>query len=356
MILTLSAEGGGAVSIRSVVDVTITDSRFERNSAASGGAIISDADGITLTIKKSYFLKNIATDFGGAVSSSSHTIIDTTIFDSNEVNTSSGGAVHHFEDGGPVRLQVTGGNFTQNKAVASGGGLNSAGTTGLFITDVAFYANSVVKSKDPDYGNGGGLNIEFSLAPNVTNANATIIRGYFDLNTAYNYGGGITVTGGGDLTIQHSHFFNNSASTVSGGGIAQRIAGTKNDLKLNSFSATYENTSFVQNNAQVQGGGLYVITGANTVIKDCVIRENRVSEEDGGPAHGGGLAIAHTTSTCPRCGLSQCSVQLVGDKFEKNRAAKGIIFTHSSFARKRQTNFAHHTIRSRIFMLMCAEY
>ncbi len=276
---------GGAISLyASSADypegaiITVTDSTFTGNkatlelssaSAAYGGAIYADRK-VSLTVNNSDFTKNEAATEAGAVylaGESVAVISDSSITD----NTSGkyGGAIS-------VRssyLDIANTEISNNKAVNNGGAIY-----------VSYQSNREINSKV--------TLVESTFSNNTTEANGgAIYATRRNIEDAWNI-----------LTISKTAFNNNSAGQK--GGALYTLANVgiyAEDVTFTGNTATFEDSSlggawyvygstveingadFAENKASGNGGALYLDSSANVIM-------NNVTTSDGNSAAHGGFA------------------------------------------------------------------
>ncbi len=233
----LTIQNAGDSGIYNEGTLTVSDSVFFGNSAASGGGI---ANGGNLTITRSIFSGNSASSGGGIASYFGELTITDSTFSDNAASSDGGGVLNW---GG--RTTVTSTAFSGNSAANEGGGIRDLGD--LTIIDSTFSGNSAIRL-------GGGI---------ASSGILTITSSTFSDNAAQN-GGGID-NQKGPTTITNSIFSDNAA-----GGIGSGIA---NDGIL-----TIANSTFSGNSAGSSGGG--IANGGNLTITRSIFSGN--SAEDGG--------------------------------------------------------------------------
>jgi hypothetical protein len=240
-----SATAGGAIFNDGCV-ASISNSTFISNQASSGsgglGGAINNAAPAMLTVTNSRFQSNSALDGGGVYNAAGSTAtLNAVTFQSN-----TGGYGGGFENSGTIT--VNDGLFDSNIVAGSGGGIwNLSGTVTL---------NRVTVSKNSAY-EGGGINT-YGTHLEITNAN--IIN---NVTTGTN-GGGI-YDGGGTAFITNATISGNHAvgATANGGGIYHN-----SDENL-----TLTNVTLVSNQADFFGGGLYHL-GRYAVLTNVTIGNN----------------------------------------------------------------------------------
>lgn len=187
------SNNGGAISV-STGSVTVTNSVFSGNSAASGGAIANP--GGTLMVTGSMFMQNSATGDGGAIDSSNtlDAVTLTATDDTFSGNTSggNGGAIASSSNAG-VTNDTFDGNFSG--ASGSGGAIAVGGTAGLSANNDLFVGNStggaianggtgtVTAGNNVYYSNGGancsGSGCPVTEPPDAASNPLTLPLGYY---------------------------------------------------------------------------------------------------------------------------------------------------------------------------------
>ncbi len=265
---------GGALSITSSANVTVTDSTFSNNSATKGGAAI-DNEG-TLQITSSQFTNNSTDGRGGALSALGDITIESSTFNNNTAAGFGGGAIFQFSDPNAtltINNSSFQGNSVQNDASAYGGA--------IFVTDTTTIANSTFdgNSAIASDGRGGAIyNSGTLLLDNVS----------FNNNYATSYAGALAAAG--NITIQASSFSNNSVGSENeegqGGAILQFLD------RENPYTLTVNNTVFSSNSAtssEATGGAVDIYSYADfdnaTFTGNSVVADAAVS--GGGAAHVG---------------------------------------------------------------------
>ena len=224
----LATEGGGAIAAAGGT-VYAEDCTFLRNAATgasgSGGAVLLNDLG-TLTALRCTFASNSASRAGGAVEhaagASSMAYFQDCTFDANTTGNApgNGGAVHVT---GPGNVKVLRGEASGNTAAAEGGAFwNGAGE--MHLQDVLI-AGNVASGADADQGGGGVYN----LAGRLLITGSTVIRDN-RADGASGSGGGILVDDGASLEAYNTRISGNSASRA-GGGIEDN-SGASTTLKL----------------------------------------------------------------------------------------------------------------------------
>ena len=301
----MASQGGGAIHNRGTM--YIRESLITRSSAlgksGSGGGILNGMGG-TLEIMTSIIADNTANRAGGGIedasgSGSSFTIIDANIRD-NTVFTApgNGGGIHI---GGDGSLTITESLVHGNTAGQEGGGI-WIGSGTLTISDTEVYDNEG-KGDDADDG-GGGL---FNNGGTMLVRSGTEIYGNRATGVSGS-GGGILNAMGGTLRIQDASIFENSANRAGGGIEDVSGAGTSftilnTDIKDNiageapgnggGVHITGDGNLFIQgshvsgNLAIAEGGGLWNSSGTMTV--DRTVIDGNTALGDDATQGGGGI-------------------------------------------------------------------
>ena len=282
---------GGEIAGRGIA--TINNVNFARNeSSGAGGAIYNNGN---MTISQSEFIGNKVLDgFGGAIINNANLkIMDNTNFSNNVAYVN--GAVATYIDVGNV--EIIGGRFDNNYALADGGALGLYGlgsVTGTWFTNNASAVKEGKRIDDVLYGaaydsNGGGAlfvgekakatlsNVHFYDNETGVNGGAIHARhggldgkngaylnidvAEFDDNEAANYGGAISNIYGGVINISNAKFTLNDAGK-SGGAIYNGVGenwGSADTPSLSSGNGTinFTNVQFIDNEAGENGGAIY---------------------------------------------------------------------------------------------------
>ncbi len=245
----LSGGGGGLYTNSSL---TVNDSStFSHNIARRDGGGIAVDDRATVVITHSTFEHNQSeTEEGGGIYTSGPLTLLQTDFLTNTAQQAGGGLF------GEVEINITGGQFSHNRAIdEDGGGLLAITGSSLTINEVDFTANQA--------RTGGGLATSGSLiiknglfeknkalvgsGGGIHSFNTVEIDGTkFLSNEAELHGGGVFITGNGELSAANVLFDKNKSLNGDGGGIFAR---TTLDLG---------NAHFTNNQTPQQGGGIFV--------------------------------------------------------------------------------------------------
>ncbi len=313
-------QGGGGVYNLSgtliITNGTIISNNTADGASGSGGGILNDV-GATLTVEDSEISENSARRAGGGIEDNSGAGTTVTLnnvaLNDNETTTApgNGGGLHITGDGDADIFEST---VNNNIAAAEGGGLwNGAGT--MTIENTLIDGNSAF-GNDADQG-GGGI---YNLSGIVTITGGTVISNNIADGTSGS-GGGILNDVGATLTIENSEISGNTSNRAGGGiednsGVASSVTLTGVDLIDNETMTMPGNggglhisgdgnitiaDSFVANNtAGQEGGGLWnsvgIMTITNSEIDGNIALGN--DADDGGAGvfnNGGTLNISDAT-------------------------------------------------------------
>ncbi len=288
-----TATVGGAISVRTSCEANITSATFTKNSASSkensggGGAIFAGWGAITLN---GCVLDSNSTGFyGGAVSApgSEVNISNNTEFKNN---TGATGTAVHLRDGGTATLSDV--KLTGNEGTSGNGTVYITGSGTLSMTNITatgnsnsngavLYASGSAKvnvtggsySENTAVGTGGVFDIRTSGA-------VTISGGEFSKNSA-NKGGMLHATGSSvNVTIQNSALINSNTATT-GGAIFMDLGAT----------VTVKDSTIDSNSSANDGGAIQVAdSGKETASATRLIMNNTTLQNNKSSARGGALA------------------------------------------------------------------
>lgn len=258
---------GGGIEVVSGT-VTLTDIRLSGNRAHGlGGAFIVDGNGgglhisgdATVAIIGGWVSRNVAIEGGGLWNSETGTLTITTgAFLLNNISqgdgaNEGGGAI--FNNGGNVVIDGTASFVTMsgNRASGSGGGILNLGGF-LTVDTVDIRGNGAQRS-------GGGIG---SIAGTVVITRSALSGNRAESGGDSNNGGGLHISGAGDVTIHNTTISGNSA-TNEGAGLWNSNAGT---LKV-------RNASIINNSADsAVGGGVFTAAGGTTSLVNTIVAGN----------------------------------------------------------------------------------
>ncbi|HAZ49842.1 MAG TPA: hypothetical protein DDW76_37855 [Cyanobacteria bacterium UBA11369] len=268
------------------------------NRATSAGAAILTGFQSVLNVENSQFRNNFA-GFGGAVFTgyrSTSTFVNSS-FDNNE-----GTAARSERGGGAIAgdteasMTVIGSRFTNNKGV-NGGAINSL-LGPLTVDNSVFINNEAVTTSTitPFFGFGGAILTDGASHDNDPDSGTILIRNsWFEGNRGLDGGGAYLYAYPPDqVFIEGSTFINNSAFDIPAGGL-----GKGGGIRHDNSNLTIRNSTFANNFAQSQGGGLFLVNNdptQTTTIINSTISGNRAQAANGTSGRGGGMANYSTSS------------------------------------------------------------
>ncbi|WP_303235655.1 beta strand repeat-containing protein [Methanosphaera cuniculi] len=287
--------GGAIAFVTSTNDLTITNSRFDNNSARHGGAILimnlNSDEGIR-TIKNVTFTNNQGV-YGTIVTYNTLTINNST-FKNNVMsgygsgsNQASGGAIliNSYNKTASPKLTVNNSIFDKNEAY-DGGVIDIASVTKDCKNATVTINNSTFKNNNAT--NGGAIYLEYG--------DITIENSIFDNNTG-KLGGALYLKG--HANINNSTFANNNA-TSNGGAINVYNV---NVLSANPYTLNIKNSKFTDNIAKTNGGA---IATQHIAVNNTTFTNNKAG------AKGGAIHSANTAKTMP--------ININNSKFTQNTA------------------------------------
>ena len=206
-----------------------------------------------------------------------------------------GGGILTREYGGPVKLEISGGIVSENKA-NYGGGVYVDGNCNAFISKVYFVGNSANTDGGGIYGHEKStLNVENCVVRNnnakygagiyLKKAVAIINKCRITDNSASGHVGGLFNNYYSECTVNDSEFSYNTSAEKAGAVINNN----QSTLRLN-------NTVLRNNKASTDGGAIYANNDAGaTYLDGCTIEENNSKWGAGIYVRGGASAFANNT-------------------------------------------------------------
>ncbi|SDB66993.1 Por secretion system C-terminal sorting domain-containing protein [Flavobacteriaceae bacterium MAR_2010_188] len=276
---------GGGLHISGAGDSNITASLIRGNLASAEGGGLWNGSGV-MAILDSRITLNTASGAapdqgGGGIYNLSGTLdISSSTISQNVANGASGSGGGILNDAGAT-LNVSDSEISGNTAMRAGGGIedNSGAGLGVSLMNVMLNDNSTGSSP----GNGGGLH--------VTGAgDISIADGSVTTNTASSEGGGLW-NGSGTMNIDGTTIDANTASGAAsdqGGGGIYNLSGTVNITN----GATITNN--IADGAAGSGGGILNDAGATLNVSDSEISGNTAMRAGGGieDNSGAGLGVS----------------------------------------------------------------
>ena len=270
---------GGAIFARS--DVTLDNVGFEKNAAGtSGGAVYEMESGAKITVTGGSFKQNHADNGSGGAVYCAEIAVDGTSFTGNYA-TVDGGALYLHDSTSTVKNAT----FTENHTTNFGGAINTTGAGSVLdVTNSRFDGNEGYHGGAIRNTN-GTLNVHDSyftansaargLAIH-SNVNGSVTLTYvYDSQFVENDARGISGSRGtvlanhGELYVYNSEFTRNKADE-SGAGV----------LGQNAEKVYIEGSTFTGNTVNRQGGAIYQADGELTV-KDSTFTGNKSGNQGG---------------------------------------------------------------------------
>ena len=307
-----SERGGGLSIARSTVVINNVE-LSNNNSSNNGGAI--NAINSTMKVHNSLFFLNSSDSLGGSIYSK-ETFLE---LDELEVRNNSSLA------GGAVGLDTLSKCIINNSQIFNnganvGGGIAVFNGAKLTILNSDIYGNNaagglIPQHSDPDnfplYGGGGGLYQQFSDSLVILNSN------FEDNTTLPGIGGGLAIYYSSDIVLENVNI-NGNESGGAGGGICflrsdniNYTSGMIRDNRSNSNSgggimmgtetfdasiiinATFNRLNFINNYAQVGGGGL-MLWSAEVNVYNSTFSQNEANDNNGVDNWSGGGLSSHS--------------------------------------------------------------
>jgi hypothetical protein len=307
-----SERGGGLSIARSSVVINNVE-LSNNNSSNNGGAI--NAINSTMKVHNSLFFLNSSDSLGGSIYSK-ETFLE---LDGLEVRNNSSLA------GGAVGLDTLSKCIINNSQIFNnganvGGGIAVFNGAKLTILNSDIYGNNaagglIPQHSDPDnfplYGGGGGLYQQFSDSLVILNSN------FEDNTTLPGIGGGLAIYYSSDIVLENVNINgnesggagggicflrsdninytsgmirNNRSNSNSGGGI---MMGTETFDASIIINATFNRLNFINNYAQVGGGGL-MLWSAEVNVYNSTFSQNEANDNNGVDNWSGGGLSSHS--------------------------------------------------------------
>ena len=256
---------GGAVRVANG-NVTLTGSTVNRNVAFGEGGGVFAFQG-TITTTSSTISRNLAGNSGGGLFSFGDITVTNSTVSGNSSANSAGGV--RADD-----LTITGSTISGNSSINGAGGAQASNS--LTVT------SSTVKGNSTN-GDGGGLHIGSNLA--------TIKRSTISGNFAAIDGGGIfagsvdatSTTFNGNSAGRHGGGIETTDATLTRSTVSANVSRNGNGGGLRAQSATLTNSTISGNTANNgNGGGLALHTSGAAEIRNCTVVDNNARVNGGG--------------------------------------------------------------------------
>ncbi|HMQ49398.1 MAG TPA: choice-of-anchor Q domain-containing protein [Saprospiraceae bacterium] len=310
-----SPGNGGGVHITGAGNFSITNSLVQNNFAAAEGGGLWNGTGImrvSFTTIDGNTASGAGADQGGGGifnAGGEVRVLDNTVITNNVANGASGSGGGILNDVGS-QLTVSNTTITGNMAMRAGGGIedNSGSATTVQINNTIITANST----GPAPGNGGGIHI---TGPGNMNISLCEVSG----NYAAREGGGLW-NGSGLMVVEMTELDNNQADGLGaddgGGGF------------FNNGGTVMFQTSTLSNNSATSNGGGYHNNGGTSTISYSTISGNS-AVNGGGVFNGSGTidliasTVANNQASGSGGGLDGADISLNSSIVATNSSASG---------------------------------
>ena len=277
---------GGAISMKKTRG-SFVNSTFERNSVEGclprdgyGGAVCAITNS-HLTVHHCLFKENTATVYGGATYiQKSQSLFENCIFERNKVNSlhqnASGGAINAFGLGTNINIKQC--LFKENMVTVFGGAIAMVETRALFVN--CTFERNFAESRSQRYGYGGAVNA-------MTSSHLTVHHSLFKENEATSHGGA-TFIQASHINIEQC-FFKENTVNYSGGAIF-----------MNEAQGSFENCTFADNAVRklqetTFGGAISSIRGSFFRLTQCFFKKNTAT------FYGGACYIQRSQGSFENC-------------------------------------------------------
>ena len=303
--------GGLQFAASTPATLTVSGSTFSTNEARTGPIFSSTA---------------IDVDGGGiyATMDSNTASITTTNFTSN---------ISH-DDGGGLYVAsgattVSGGTMSGNTARDDGGfaaGDNDTVSAARFMTLSSVTIRSNTANSDASGGGDGGgvfrdrgtLNVSNCFIGTVALPNAAVNGG----GIAHAFRAAVNPTNVTTINVDNGSIVGNNATTTGGGTFidsTNNVAGDPSDLNIGATTSVL----LSENNANLHGGGVAVLGGANANLTRAFIHGNDADKDNNASGDGGGVYTANGTVVIP-------ATSSIGTAGQGNTAENGGAIHHSA--------------------------
>ncbi len=262
-----------------IKNLTIADGKTTEIGKPGTGAGIRTEQFSELIVENTTFINNTASGLGGGAIYSGYkskaTIVNSK-FDNNDSSQALDNYGNLSEHGGGAiliwsesELTIQGSEFTKNKGV-NGGAINNL-LSKLTIEDSIFQNNDSTPGGITQHGYGGAIYTDgASLNDGISSGTISISNSIFEANRAAGQGGGLFLFAYPpdkilveNSTIIDNYVIKNSKGDSLGGG-----------LRAGNGELTVNNTTFANNLALSQGGGLWVGENAKSTVTNSTFSGN----------------------------------------------------------------------------------
>ena len=281
--------------------LTIADGKTKEKGEDGAGAGVWTFSSTKLTLENTTFKNNHANGEGGGAIYAGWRSTNIVINSTFEGNSSSGNSLTGKSErgGGAIAvksessLTVRDSDFTSNTGI-NGGAINTV-LGGLIVENSTFTHNDSTPggSIGPHtFGYGGAIYSDGASATSDSSTSGTIeIRNSrFEGNKGAGQGGGLLLYGypGDQVIIEDSTIIDNQViESVNGDALG-------GGLRHGNSKLTVRNTTFANNRALVQGGGLWIGEESPVTIENSIFYDNRAESTDGKKGLGGAILLGNS--------------------------------------------------------------
>jgi predicted outer membrane repeat protein len=280
--------------------LTIADGKTTEKGEDGAGAGLWTFSSTKLTLENTTFKNNHANGEGGGAIYAGWRSTNIVINSTFENNSSSGNGLTGKSERGAgaiavkseSSLTVRDSQFTSNTGI-NGGAINTV-LGGLIVENSTFIKNDSTPggSIGPHtFGYGGAIYTDGASATSdsSTSGKIEIRNSRFEGNKGAGQGGGLLLFGyeGDEVIIENSTIIDNQViESVNGDALG-------GGLRHGNSKLTVRNTTFVNNRALVQGGGLWIGEKSPVTIENSTFYENKAESTDGKNGLGGAILLAN---------------------------------------------------------------
>ncbi|MEQ9553852.1 MAG: DUF4114 domain-containing protein [Coleofasciculus sp. G3-WIS-01] len=280
--------------------LTIADGKTTEKGEDGAGAGVWTFSSTKLTIENTNFKNNHANGEGGGAIYAGWRSTNIVINSTFEGNSTSGNSLTGKSErgGGAIAvksessLTVTNSQFTNNTGI-NGGAINTL-LGGLIVENSTFTQNDSTPGGafgPHTMGYGGAIYTDGASATTDRSTSGTIeIRNSrFEGNKGAGQGGGLLLFGypGDQVIIENSTIIDNQViASVNGDALGGGLRHGNSELII-------RNTTFANNRALVQGGGLWIGEESPVTIENSIFYGNRAESTDGKNGLGGAMLLAN---------------------------------------------------------------
>ena len=276
---THSAVGhdGGAVFVYDNTNLMIDSCRFKQNYVGGSGGSIYGRGKTTISIHNGTFQSSSADNSGGAVHKQNNCIIKINNSSFTDNQAAYGGVIRVYSNSVAIIVD----SFMQgNRAVLDVGVLDAYQDSHINIQNTDFEFNnasyggalaghqSILTINQSSFSNNSAQQVG-GVMRFLAHNSVTVVDSYFRFNTAEN--GGVLYADGSDINIQSSDFIDNEAFIS--GGVLYVTNGGNVDVD--------SNCSFTGNHVESHGGVMSLSHGTTAAIHSCMFDANRAAGRRG---------------------------------------------------------------------------